>query len=85
MAMIGDSEQLDFTRSRAPIAIISKMPRFLTGDELGNVKTLRYSPDAPKDTAKVEGKTIHKGNAENPVKAIQKLALLSASGSKLVR
>lgn len=58
------------------------MPRFLTGDELGNIKAIRYSPDAPQS----ESKTLHSGLAGGPSRGVQKLAVHPQSaGLKTVR
>lgn len=58
------------------------MPRFLTGDELGNIKSLRHSPGENK----IEVKTIHNGMANDRPNSIDALAITSYSGSsKLVR
>ena len=56
------------------------MPRFLTGDELGNIKSLRHHE------SNSELKTIHDGSSTGKLKGIQALSMASASdGSKLVR
>jgi ribosome biogenesis protein NSA1 len=61
------------------------MPRFLVGDELGNIKSIKYDP-ASQETSKSVLKTLHDGTATGRTKGIQKLALNSAAGEKsLVR
>lgn len=56
------------------------MPRFLIGDELGNIKSLRCSGDNS------ELKTIHDGSHSGKAKCIQALSAASTlSGATLVR
>lgn len=58
----------------------SIMSRFLVGDELGNIKSLRHQEN------KAEIKTIHDGSSTGKSKGIQALSIAStSSGSKLVR
>lgn len=55
------------------------MPRFFTGDELGNVKSLRYIENT------LELKTIYDGSNTGKLKSIQALSVASTSdGTKLV-
>lgn len=59
------------------------MSRFITGDELGNIKVIKYSADAE---PKTELKTVHDGSATGKLKTVQRLAIASTSnGPKLVR
>ena len=58
------------------------MPRFLTGDELGNIKSLRYTGN------NTELETIHDGLSTGKLKSIQALSVTSTSepdGTRLVR
>lgn len=58
------------------------MSRFITGDELGSLKVLRYSADAENKT---ELKTVHDGSATGKLKTVQRLGITSTfNGSKLV-
>ena len=66
------------------LVTLSKMLRFLTGDELGNVKSLRYSLAGAIGGSQVELKTIHAGTLSNgKPNAVQ--ALAAVSGSILLR
>lgn len=59
------------------------MPRFITGDELGNIKALQYSPEKE---IKVDLRTIYDGSSSGKIKGIQALSVSSSpSGEKLVR
>jgi len=60
------------------------MPRFLVGDELGNIKSLQYSP-VSQETQKSVLKTLHDGTSTGRTKGIQKLALSNAGEKSLVR
>src|SRR5882762_4849277 len=56
------------------------MPRFLTGDELGNIKSLRYAEN------NLELKTIYDGSNIGKAKGVQALSIVSTtSGARLVR
>ncbi|KII88580.1 hypothetical protein PLICRDRAFT_629267 [Plicaturopsis crispa FD-325 SS-3] len=55
---------------------------FLTGDELGNIKTLRYFPEGTADGQKTEVKTIHDGTSGEKPKGVQKLCIGSSSDGK---
>ncbi|KAG2077828.1 WD40 repeat-like protein [Suillus decipiens] len=50
------------------------MPRFLVGDELGNIKSVGYNP-ASQEEIKPVLKTLHDGTVTGRSKGIQKLAL----------
>ncbi|KAG1891493.1 hypothetical protein F4604DRAFT_1706677 [Suillus subluteus] len=50
------------------------MPRFLVGDELGNIKSVGYNP-ASQEESTLDLKTLHDGTATGRTKGIQKLAL----------
>ncbi|KAG2364499.1 hypothetical protein BDR07DRAFT_1482443 [Suillus spraguei] len=50
------------------------MPRFLVGDELGNIKSVGYNPTSQEEIKPVL-KTLHDGTITGRNKAIQKLAL----------
>lgn len=59
------------------------MPRFFTGDELGNIKSLYYRPD---QEIKTDLSTLHDGSESGKAKAIQALSTASTlSGATLVR
>jgi ribosome biogenesis protein NSA1 len=53
------------------------MPRFLTGDELGNIKAIRYSPDAAPDATNTESKLLYGGITGGSSKGVQKLGVIS--------
>ncbi|OJA14005.1 hypothetical protein AZE42_07005 [Rhizopogon vesiculosus] len=59
------------------------MPRFLFGDELGNIKSVQYDP-ASQETSKSVLKTLHDGTATGRTKGIQKLALNNAGEKSLL-
>jgi len=65
------------------------MPRFVVGDELGSIKTIRYKGSSgPSDAEKTVPRTIYNDSNVNGVskKAIQVLAVGPPSnGSQLVR
>ena len=65
------------------------MPRFLVGDELGNIKTIRYNNSSgPSDVEKTVTRTIYNDSNVDGVskKAIQVLDVGPPSnGSQLVR
>lgn len=61
------------------------MPRFLTADELGTVKSIRYSPaDTPKEW-KADIAVLAEGGTEGKVSVVQKLAAAHVSSEYLVR
>ncbi|KAF9532933.1 hypothetical protein CPB83DRAFT_846612 [Crepidotus variabilis] len=53
------------------------MTRFLIGDELGNVKVLRYIPDVSADQ-KMELKFLHAHNKSAPARSVQRLTAKKA-------
>lgn len=59
------------------------MPRFLVGDELGNIKSVGYNP-ASQEESKTTLKILHDGTVTGRTKGIQKLAL-NAGKKTLVR
>ena len=59
------------------------MPRFLTGDELGSIKSVSYDPDAS-PANKLLLKTLHGGTLTGRTRGIQKLAIVK-SNPTLVR
>lgn len=59
------------------------MPRFLTGDELGSIKSVSYDPDAS-PTNKLLLKTLRDGTSTGRRQSVQRLAI-STSGPTLVR
>ena len=64
------------------------MPRFLVGDELGNIKTIRYGDSSePSDAENTLPRTIYNDSNVNGIskKAIQALAVGPPSDSQLVR
>jgi ribosome biogenesis protein NSA1 len=60
------------------------MPRFLTGDELGNIKSLNYLPSSRADS-KATVTTLFDGDSKGKERAVQKLALSTSSDIPLVR
>jgi len=60
-----------------------RMPRFLTGDELGSIKSVSYDPGTS-TTNKLLLKTLHDGTSAGRARGVQKLAI-SRSGSTQVR
>ena len=72
------------TYSFGPVAIFHfKMPRFFSGDELGNIKALTYSKVDPK----VNVVTLYDGSSRGKHRAVQKIAVSTAptDGQLLVR
>ncbi|KAL1692306.1 hypothetical protein GGG16DRAFT_51728 [Schizophyllum commune] len=59
------------------------MARFIVGDELGNLKTLRYAFGKEGDAPQL--KTIHQGSAEGSTRAVQALAVNTADNETIVR
>ncbi|KAG8217474.1 hypothetical protein J3R82DRAFT_5619 [Butyriboletus roseoflavus] len=59
------------------------MTRFLTGDELGNIKSISYDPGAS-PTNKLLLKTLHDGTSTGFRQGVQRLAV-SSNGPTLVR
>ncbi|OBZ75240.1 WD repeat-containing protein 74 [Grifola frondosa] len=51
------------------------MPRFFVGDELGAVKSIRYTPEENNKEWKVESNILVAGGSSGKTKAVQKLAL----------
>lgn len=49
------------------------MPRFLTGDELGSIKSVSYDPDA--STNNLLLKILHDGTSTGRTRGVQKLAM----------
>jgi hypothetical protein len=49
------------------------MPRFFSGDELGNIKALTYLP-----ASKVTVVTLHDGGGKGKHRAVQKIAVSTA-------
>ncbi|KAG2349404.1 hypothetical protein BDR05DRAFT_1055101 [Suillus weaverae] len=58
------------------------MPRFLVGDELGNIKSVGYNPTSQEESKPVL-KTLHDGTITGRTKGIQKLALNAAEKTLL--
>jgi ribosome biogenesis protein NSA1 len=57
------------------------MPRFVSGDELGNIKALTYKPDS-----KATVVTFYDGSGKGKHRAVQKIALsTSPTDGQLVR
>ncbi|KAL1746364.1 hypothetical protein HDZ31DRAFT_34290 [Schizophyllum fasciatum] len=59
------------------------MTRFIVGDELGNLKTLRYSLISEGEAPQL--KTVYQGSAEGSTRAVQALAVRTADGETIVR
>src|SRR5580692_7360662 len=55
------------------------MPRFLTGDELGNIKAFKYVPSSGAES-KVTVTTLYDGSGKGKERAVQKLAITPTSG-----
>ena len=53
------------------------MPRFFSGDELGNIKALTYLP-ASTLGSKVTVVTLHDGSGKGKHRAVQKIAVSTA-------
>lgn len=60
------------------------MPQFLTGDELGNIKSFKYAPSS-KAESKVTIATLYGGSGKGKERAVQKLAVHSLGDDPLVR
>jgi ribosome biogenesis protein NSA1 len=60
------------------------MPRFLTGDELGNIKSLKYLPSSRADS-KVTVTTLFNGSVKGKERAAQKLAVSTLGDGPVVR
>ncbi|KAH7889744.1 hypothetical protein F5I97DRAFT_1801153 [Phlebopus sp. FC_14] len=50
------------------------MPRFLTGDELGSIKSVSYIPNEPPES-RTQLKTLYDGTSTGRTRAIQRLAI----------
>uniref|UniRef100_D8PSH8 Ribosome biogenesis protein NSA1 n=1 Tax=Schizophyllum commune (strain H4-8 / FGSC 9210) TaxID=578458 RepID=D8PSH8_SCHCM len=59
------------------------MARFIVGDELGNLKTLRFALGQEGDAPQL--KTIHQGSVEGSTRAVQVLAVNTADNETIVR
>ncbi|KAL1749953.1 hypothetical protein FB107DRAFT_294816 [Schizophyllum commune] len=59
------------------------MARFIVGDELGNLKALRYALGKEGEAAQL--KTIHQGSAEGSTRTVQALAVSTADNETIVR
>ena len=82
IALIWRSRSSNSTDVPEKLFVLSSMSRFITGDELGNIKTIKYSADAELTTVL---KTVHDGSATGKTKAVRRLAIATtSSGSKLV-
>jgi ribosome biogenesis protein NSA1 len=53
------------------------MPRFLAGDELGNIKSFKYAPSS-KAESRVTVATLYDGSGKGKERAVQKLAVHSS-------
>jgi ribosome biogenesis protein NSA1 len=60
------------------------MPRFLTGDELGSIKSLNYVLSS-KAESKVTVTTLYDGSGKAKERAVQKLAVTTSENGPLVR
>jgi hypothetical protein len=60
------------------------MPRFLSGDELGYIKSLDYLPSSRADS-NVTVSTLYDARGERTPRAVQKMAISISSDSHLVR
>lgn len=60
------------------------MPRFYTGDELGNVKSI-YCSESPDGAWIIESSIVHEAKEADKSKALQKLSVHSSQDGTLVR
>ena len=60
------------------------MPRFVTGDELGNIKSFNYQPSSTAQS-KVTVSTLYDGTDKGKQRAVQKLAIHASGDGPLVR
>lgn len=68
-----------------PVTSLPYMPRFVTGDELGNIKSFNYVPSSTAQS-KVAVSTLYDGADKGKQRAVQKLAVhTSGDGGPLVR
>jgi hypothetical protein len=67
-------------KNRPTSDFLLAMARFLLGDELGHIKSLRYAPDASQD--KTSLKVIH--DATQASAAVQKLAISSPQNESTI-
>lgn len=66
----------DIQSSSRACHVTSIMPRFLTGDELGSIKSVSYNPNGPTET-NLQLKTLHDGTTTTTgrTRGVQKLAI----------
>lgn len=64
-------------------SVFLAMARFIVGDELGNLKTLRYALGKEGDAPQL--KTIHQGSAEGSTRTVQALAVNTPDNETIVR
>ncbi len=60
------------------------MSRFLTGDELGNIKSFKYVPSSTAES-NVTVSTLYDGSGKGKERAVQKLATSTSGDGPLVR
>ena len=58
--------------------------RFLTGDQLGNIRSFNYTPTSTAQS-KVTVSTLYDGSDKGKERAVQKLAVQSSADGPLVR
>lgn len=62
----------------------AEMPRFFTGDELGTVKSIRYSQGENPKEWKADSFVLAEGGADGKTRAVQKLSVCSTESGSLV-
>jgi len=60
------------------------MPRFFTGDELGNIKSFNYASSSTPES-KVTVTTLHDGSGKGKERAVQNLAIHASGDGPIVR
>ena len=75
-----------FLRPEPPpfLFLSQKMPRFFTGDELGNVKSFMYAPSSTAES-KVTITTLYDASGKGKGCAVQKLAIHTSGDGPIVR
>jgi hypothetical protein len=64
--------------------LLFQMPRFFTGDELGNLKSFHYAPSSTAEP-NVTVTTLHDGSGKGKERAVQNLAIHTSGDSPIVR
>jgi hypothetical protein len=71
MDFLRSSSVIPSARSISGRSSLQKMPRFFSGDELGNIKALNYLPAESKVTVE----TLYDGSGKGKHRAVQKMAV----------